>query len=80
MFFFDFVMDVLAKTPSFESISGRQSSKKALKARCFRCEVHEKSKKHHAIAPIATTPRKVPGREHIDCENTMNMKSRLQKL
>ena len=33
----------------------------------------KKSKKHHAIAPIAKTPRKVPGREHIDCENTMNM-------
>ena len=34
----------------------------------------KKSKKHHAIAPIAKTPRKVPGREHIDCENTMKMK------
>ena len=27
----------------------------------------KKSKKHYAIAPIAKTPRKVPGREHIDC-------------
>ena len=26
----------------------------------------KKSKKHHAIAPIAKTPRKVPGRENID--------------
>ncbi len=34
----------------------------------------KKSKKHHAIAPIAKTPRKVPCRENIDCENTMNMK------
>ncbi len=34
----------------------------------------KKSKKHHAIAPIVKTPRKVPGREHIDCENTMKMK------
>ncbi len=34
----------------------------------------KKSKKHHAIAPIAKTPRKVPGRENSDCENTMNMK------
>ncbi len=34
----------------------------------------KKSKKHHAIAPIAQTPRKVPGRENSDCENTMNMK------
>ena len=34
----------------------------------------KKSKKHHAIAPIANTPRKVRGRENIDCENTMKMK------
>ena len=34
----------------------------------------KKSKKHHAIAPIAKTPRKVPGRENIDCESTMKMK------
>ncbi len=34
----------------------------------------KKSKKHHAIAPIAETPRKVPGRENIDCENTMKMR------
>ncbi len=34
----------------------------------------KKSKKHNAIAPIAKTPRKVPGRENIDCENTMKMK------
>ena len=34
----------------------------------------KKSKKHHAIAPIAKTPRKVPGRENSDCENTMKMK------
>ena len=34
--FFDFFMDLSAKTPSFESISGRQSSKKALKTLCFR--------------------------------------------
>ncbi len=33
----------------------------------------KKSKKHHAIAPIAKTPRKVPGRENSDCENTMKM-------
>ncbi len=31
----------------------------------------KKSKKHHAIAPIAKTPRKVPGRENSYCENTM---------
>ncbi len=40
----------------------------------------KKSKKHHAIAPIAKTPRKVPGREHIDCENTMNMKLPIGKV
>ncbi len=34
----------------------------------------KKSKKHHAIAPIAKTPRKVPDHENIDCENTMKMK------
>ena len=34
----------------------------------------KKSNKHHAIAPIAKTPRKVPGRENSDCENTLNMK------
>jgi hypothetical protein len=34
----------------------------------------KKSKKHHAIAPIAKTPRKVPGRENSDCENIMKMK------
>ena len=34
----------------------------------------KKSKKHHAIAPIAKTPRKAPGRENIGCENTMKMK------
>ena len=34
----------------------------------------KKSKKHHAIAPIAKTPRNVPGRENSDCENTMKMK------
>ncbi len=39
----------------------------------------KKSKKHHAIAPIAKTPRKVPGRENIDCENTMNMKMEYRK-
>ena len=35
--------------------------------------LYQKVKKHHAIAPIAKTPRKVPGRENIDCENTMKM-------
>ena len=39
----------------------------------------KKSKKHHAIAPIATTPRKVPGRENSDCENTMKMKIHFEK-
>ncbi len=34
----------------------------------------KKSKKHHAIAPIAKTHRKVPGREIIDCDNTLKMK------
>ena len=33
--FVDFFMDLSAKTLTFESISGRQSSQKALKSRCF---------------------------------------------
>ncbi len=43
--FFDFLIPLPAKTPSFESISGRQSSKKALKTRCFTWEGYEKVKK-----------------------------------
>ena len=42
--FFDFLIPLSAKTPSFESISGRPSSKKALKTRCFRWEGYEKVK------------------------------------
>ncbi len=43
--FLDFLIPLSAKTPSFESISGRPSSKKALKNRCFRWEGYEKVKK-----------------------------------
>ena len=42
--FFDFFIPLSAQTPSFESISGRQSSKKALKTRCFTWEGYEKVK------------------------------------
>ena len=38
-------MDLSAKTPTFESISGRGSSNKTLKSRCFKLEVHEHIKK-----------------------------------
>ena len=41
MFFCDLFS---AKTPTFESISGRKSSNKTLKSRCFRREVHEQIK------------------------------------
>ena len=34
--FFYFLMDVSAKTLTFESISGRKSSQKVIKSRCFR--------------------------------------------
>ena len=34
--FFILFISISAKTPSFESISGRPSSKKTLKTRCFR--------------------------------------------
>ncbi len=47
--FFYFLIPLSAKTPSFESISGRPSSKKAIKNRCFRWEGYEKVEKH--IAP-----------------------------
>ncbi len=36
MFCFFFFMDLSAKTPSFQSVSGRQSSMNALKTRCSR--------------------------------------------
>ena len=34
--FFDFFIPLSAQTPSFENISGRQSSKQTIKTRCFR--------------------------------------------
>ncbi len=40
-----FFIPLSAKTPSFESISGRPSSKKALKNRCFRLEGYKKVEK-----------------------------------
>ena len=51
--FFDFFIPLSSKTPTFESISGKQLSRNALKSRCFRWEGYEKVKKHHAIAPAA---------------------------
>ena len=74
--FFDFFIPLSSKTPSFESFFGRWPARNALKTRCFSREGYQKVEKHHAIAPIAKTPRKVPGRENIDCENTMKMKKR----
>ncbi len=56
-------MDLSAKTPTFESISGWQSSKKALKRRCFRLEVYEKVKKMHRSEVRATFGAKT----HIIC-------------
>ena len=48
VFVFYFLIPLSAETPSFESISGRQSSKTTLKSRCFRWEVHEKVKQKNA--------------------------------
>ncbi len=50
--FFDFFMDLSAKTTTFESISGRTSSKKALKSRFLDERSMKKSEKHHTIAPL----------------------------
>ena len=44
--FSDFFMDVSAQTPSFESISGRQSSKKLSKLGVLDERGMKKSKKH----------------------------------
>ena len=41
---FDFLMDLPAKTHTFESTSGRQSSNNTLKSRCFSREVQEQVK------------------------------------
>ena len=59
-----FSMDLSAKTPTFESISGRQSSQKAIKTRCFRWEGYEKVKKN--IAPEW-------GPSNFCCKNTYNL-------
>ena len=63
--FFDFLIPLSAKTPSFESISGRPSSKKALTNRCFRWEGYEKVEQN--IAPEW-------GPSNICCKNTYKMR------
>ena len=63
MFIFYFFIDVSAKAPSFESISGRQSSKKTLKTRCFRLEGYAKIKKTvHQSVSRATSALKTHGK------------------
>ncbi len=54
-----FFMDISAKTLTFESISGRQSSKKALKSRCYKLDVHEKEKTTHCTGVSPESPSTV---------------------
>ena len=52
--FFDFFRDLSAKTPTCESISGKQLSRNALKSRCFRWEGYDKVKKtsHRSVTRV----------------------------
>ena len=52
--FFDFFIPLSSKTHTFESISGKQLSRNALKSRCFRWEGYEKVKKalHRSVTRV----------------------------
>ncbi len=63
--FFDFFIPLPSKTPTFESMSGKQLSRNALKSRCFRWEGYDKVKKtsHRSVTRV-TKYRKT----HLKCE------------
>ncbi len=46
-------MDLLSKTPTFESFFEKLPARNALKSRCLAERSMKKSKKHRAIAPAA---------------------------
>ncbi len=53
--FLNFLIPLSAKTPSFESISGRPSSKRTFKNRCFRLEGYDKVKQkkvHRSVTRV----------------------------